>query len=56
MEQLVVLPLHDGTVLLSYADDLALMVTGRDNKLRRAQQAFDLFNGKYQELELKIPE
>ena len=35
MEQLVALPFHeDTTVLLSYADDLALVITGRGNKLR----------------------
>ena len=28
MEQLVALPFQDGTVLLSYADDLALVVSG----------------------------
>ncbi|XP_076030419.1 uncharacterized protein LOC143018719 [Oratosquilla oratoria] len=36
MEQLVALPFHYGTILLSYADDLALVVTGKGNKLRKA--------------------
>ncbi|KAK8390570.1 hypothetical protein O3P69_010334 [Scylla paramamosain] len=54
MEQLVALPFHAGTVLLSYADDLALVVTGRGNKLRRTQQALDLISGKCQDLGLKI--
>lgn len=48
------LPFHDGTVLLSYADDLALVVTGRGNKLRGTQQALDLISGKCEELGLKI--
>ena len=39
MEKLVALPFHEDTVLLSFADDLALVVTGRGNKLRRTQQA-----------------
>ncbi|MPC78118.1 putative RNA-directed DNA polymerase from transposon BS [Portunus trituberculatus] len=54
MEQLVALPFQDGTVLLSYADDLALVVTGRGNKLRRTQQALDLISEKCEELGLKI--
>ncbi|XP_063854131.1 uncharacterized protein LOC135096523 [Scylla paramamosain] len=54
MEQLVALPFHAGTVLLSYADDLALVVTGRGNKLRRTQQALDLISRKCQDLGLKI--
>ena len=54
MEQLVALPFHDGTVLLSYADDLALVVTGRGNKLRRTQQALDIISSKCEELGLKI--
>ena len=32
MEQLVVLPFLEGIVLLTYADDLALVVTGRSNQ------------------------
>lgn len=40
--------------MLSYTDDLTLMVTSRGNKLRRMQQAFDLISRKYEELELKI--
>ena len=54
MEQLVVLPFQDGTVLLSYADVLALVVSGRDNKLTRTQQALDLISGKCEERGLKI--
>ncbi|KAK3895846.1 hypothetical protein Pcinc_000461 [Petrolisthes cinctipes] len=54
MEQLVALPFHTSTVLLSYADDLALMVTRRGNKLRKTQQALDLISEKCQDLGLKI--
>ncbi|XP_076042218.1 uncharacterized protein LOC143026105 [Oratosquilla oratoria] len=54
MEQLVALPFHNGTILLSYADDLALLVTGRGNKLRKAQQALDIISGKCEDLVLKI--
>ncbi|XP_076042108.1 uncharacterized protein LOC143026006 [Oratosquilla oratoria] len=54
MEQLVALPFHNGTILLSYADDLALVVTGRGNKFRKAQQALDIISGKCEELGLKI--
>ncbi|XP_076044675.1 uncharacterized protein LOC143027293 [Oratosquilla oratoria] len=54
MEQLVALPFHNGTILLSYADDLALVVTGRGNKLRKAQQALDIISGKCEELGLQI--
>ena len=46
MEQLVALPFQDGTVLLSYADDLILFVSGRSNKLRKIQQALDLISDK----------
>ncbi|KAK3889194.1 hypothetical protein Pcinc_006765 [Petrolisthes cinctipes] len=54
MEQLVALPFHTSTVLLSYADDLTLMVTRRGNKLRKTQQALDLISEKCQDLGLKI--
>ncbi|XP_076052833.1 uncharacterized protein LOC143032247 [Oratosquilla oratoria] len=54
LEQLVALPFHNGTILLSYADDLALVVTGRGNKLRKAQQTLDIINGKCEDLGLKI--
>ncbi|XP_076044815.1 uncharacterized protein LOC143027414 [Oratosquilla oratoria] len=54
MEQLVALPFYNGTILLSYADDLALVVTGRGNKLRKVQQALDIISGKCEELGLKI--
>ena len=52
MEQLVGLPFHEDSVLL--LDDLALVVTGRRNKLRRPQQALDLISEKCEELGLKI--
>ncbi|XP_050717435.1 uncharacterized protein LOC126999146 [Eriocheir sinensis] len=54
MEDLVALPFRDGADLLSYADDLALVVTGRGNKLTRAQEALDLISDKCEELGLKI--
>ena len=54
MEQLVALPFQDGTVLLSYTDDLALVVSGWGYKLTRTQQALDLFSDKCEELGLKI--
>ena len=54
MEQLVALPFQEGTALLSYADDLALVVTGRGNKLGRAQQALDLITTTCEELGLQI--
>ena len=54
MEQLVALPFREGTILLSYADDLALVVSGRGNQLTRAQQALDLISDKCEELGLKI--
>ena len=54
MEQLVSLPFSDGTALLSYADDLVLVVTGRGNKLVKAQRALDLVTEKCEELGLKV--
>ena len=54
MEQLVALPFREGTILLSYADDLALVVSGRGNQLTRAQQELDLISDKCEELGLKI--
>ena len=48
------LPFHDETVLLSYADDLALVVSGRGDKLRRTQHALNLISRKCEELGLKI--
>ena len=49
------LPFHDETVLLlSYADDLALVVSGRGDKLRRTQHALDLISKKCEELGLKF--
>ncbi|XP_050698789.1 uncharacterized protein LOC126986566 [Eriocheir sinensis] len=54
MEELVELPFREGTDLLSNADDLALVVTGRGNKLTRAQEALDLISDKCEELGLKI--
>ncbi|KAG0718417.1 putative RNA-directed DNA polymerase from transposon BS [Chionoecetes opilio] len=54
MEQLVSLPFREGVALLSYADDLVLVVTGRDDRIVRAQQALDLVSEKCRELGLKI--
>ena len=54
VEQLVALPFPEDTSLLSYADDLTLVVTGRGNKYRRTQQALDAISGKCEELGLKI--
>ena len=54
MEQLVALPFQEDTVLLSYADDLALVVTGWGNHLSGAQRALDLITAKCEELGLKI--
>lgn len=39
MEKLVALPFSEGTVLLSSADILALVVTGRGNRRSKAQLA-----------------
>ena len=41
MEQLMALPFPEDTSLLSYVDDLALVVTSRGNKHKRTQQALD---------------
>lgn len=46
MEQLVALPFHTGTILLSYAHDLALVATRKGNKLRGTQQALDIISRK----------
>ncbi|KAG0720443.1 RNA-directed DNA polymerase from mobile element jockey [Chionoecetes opilio] len=54
MEELVALPFQAGTVLLSYADDLALVVTGRGDRLCKTQRALDLITAKCEELGLKI--
>ncbi|MPC56803.1 hypothetical protein E2C01_050770 [Portunus trituberculatus] len=54
MKQLVALPFHDDTVLLSYADDLSLEVTGRVNKFSMMQQALHLISRRCEELGLKI--
>ena len=54
MEQLVALPFQEGAVLLSYADDLALVVSGRGNHISKAQRALDLITAKCEELGLKI--
>ena len=54
MEQLVSLPVREGTTLLSYADDLVLVVTGRANGVVRAQQTLHLISDKCWELGLKI--
>ena len=54
MEQLVALPFREDTVLLSYADDLALLVTGQGDRLSKTQRALDLVTAKCEELGLKI--
>ncbi|KAG0725731.1 putative RNA-directed DNA polymerase from transposon BS [Chionoecetes opilio] len=54
MEQLVSLEFREGTALLSYADDLVLVVTGRGDRVSRSQQAFYLVSCKCRELGLKI--
>ncbi|XP_076069251.1 uncharacterized protein LOC143041313 [Oratosquilla oratoria] len=56
MEQLVSLPFRGGTALLSYADDLVLVVSGktRGNRITRAQEGLDLISNKCEELGLKI--
>ncbi|XP_050724605.1 uncharacterized protein LOC127002567 [Eriocheir sinensis] len=54
MDQLVSLPFREGTALLSYADDLVLVVIGPGNKVARAQQALDLVSEKCRELWLKV--
>ncbi|KAG0714511.1 hypothetical protein GWK47_001553 [Chionoecetes opilio] len=54
MEELVALPFQAGTVLLSYADDLALVVTGRGDRLCKTQRALDLITAKCEKLGLKI--
>ena len=55
MEILVSLLLPCGVQLLSYADDLALVVSGRvANKVSAAQRALDLITSKCEELGFKI--
>lgn len=54
MEQLVNLSFRDCTALLSYFDDLVLIVTGSGNSLVKAQQVLDIVNHKCEELGLKI--
>ena len=49
MEQLVALFFPEDTSLLSYADDLAPVVTGRGNKHRHTHQALDAISGKCEE-------
>ena len=48
------LPFREGTILLSYADDLGLVMSRRGNQLTRAQQELDLITDKWEELGLKI--
>ena len=54
MEELVALPFQEGVALLSYADDLALVVTGRGDHPSRAQRALDLITAKCEELGIKV--
>ncbi|XP_076049326.1 uncharacterized protein LOC143030002 [Oratosquilla oratoria] len=54
MEQLVSLPFTAGTVLLSYADDLVLVVTGHGNLIAKTQEALNLLSKKSEELGLKV--
>ena len=49
MEHLVALPFPEDTSLLSYAVDLAPVVTGRGNKHRHTHQALDAISGKCKE-------
>ena len=54
MEQLVSLPLPPGCHLLSYADDLVLVVSRRGNKLAKTRTALRQIEDKCEELGLKI--
>ncbi|XP_076039448.1 uncharacterized protein LOC143024520 [Oratosquilla oratoria] len=56
MEQLISLPFRGGTALLSYADNLVLVVSCRirGNKIAREQEALDLISNKCEELDLQI--
>lgn len=54
MEHLVALMFREGTELLSYADDLILVVTGHSNMMNRVQQVLDLTTEKCEAFGLKI--
>ena len=54
MKQLAALHFPEDTFLLSYANDLALVFTGRRIEHRRKQQAHDAIRGKCKKLWLKI--
>lgn len=52
LEQLVALPFHYGAILLIYANDLDVVVTGRGNNRRRMQQALDFISRKCEDTSL----
>lgn len=54
MEHPVTLPFQEGTILLSYANNLTLAITGWGNLLTRTQEELDLISDKCKELGLKI--
>ncbi|XP_076052830.1 uncharacterized protein LOC143032244 [Oratosquilla oratoria] len=54
MAELLATPLPTGCHLISYADDVALVVTGRGAKFRKAQKALDDISEKCNVLGLKI--
>ncbi|XP_076052657.1 uncharacterized protein LOC143032075 [Oratosquilla oratoria] len=54
MSALIAIPLPTGCRLLSYADDVALVVAGRRTKARRTQMCLDRISSKCEELGLKI--
>ena len=54
MEELLALPLHRDVTLLSYADDLALIATGRGNRVAKAQASLDTITAACRELGLKV--
>ena len=54
MECIVRTPLHGNVTLLSYADDLALVCTGRGDRVRRAQKALDSVTTACQDLGLRV--
>ena len=54
MEALVRLPTHRNVTLFSYADDLALIATGKGNRVARTQAALDTVTAACKELGLKV--
>ncbi|XP_076065283.1 uncharacterized protein LOC143039295 [Oratosquilla oratoria] len=54
MAELLATPLPTGYHLISYADDVALMVKGKGAKFRKAQKGLDDISEKCNELGLKI--